>query len=157
MAIFLATWLVHWQFYVFFFFFHLSIPRSFYPTCVNCIPLHLFNMVSSFICCEALLEDQLYPESPRPSLSSFPGKVPPKCHQILQVCENSNYKVVHTQLILPLIAQVNQIQSDQLLSDLNNLPITIPGDQASINSIIDILLETDLNNLSQALIRSKRI
>lgn len=106
---------------------------------------------------DALLEAQLYLESPPPSVLSFLGETPPKRHQILRLQKNFNYEVIRTRLILPLIMRVNQIHSDQLCSNLGDLPIAIPGNQASISSIVDILLETNLNNPSQGLIGSKHI
>lgn len=114
-------------------------------------------MVSSSVCHDTILEDQLYPESPPPSVSSLTGKAPPKHHPILRLRESFDYEIIQTRLILPLIAHVNQIRSDQSHSDLDDLPIAKPGNRASINSIVDILLETDLNNPSQGLVGSKRI
>lgn len=114
-------------------------------------------MVSSSVRRDTILEDQLYPESPPPSISLLTGEAPPKHHPILRLCKSFDYEIIRTRLILPLIARVNQIRSDQSHSDLDDLPIAEPGNCASINSIIDILLETDLNNPSQGLVGWKHI
>lgn len=137
-------------------FFYLFVRTFYFTRVVRTRPLFYLSMPSSSARCDAQLEAQLYPESPPPSVSSFPGEAPPKRHPILRLREDFDYEIIRTHLVLPLIARVNQIRSDQSRSDLDNLPLAVPGSRASINSIVDILLETDLNNPLQSIVGSQR-